>query len=40
MDPYDWINKFYNFYMAAIASIISRHGLAIEVCCGNQPNKT
>ena len=25
--PYDWLTKFYSFYMAAIISNISRHGL-------------
>ena len=29
--PYDWLNKFYNFYMAAVVVIISRHDLKIEV---------
>ena len=27
MDPYDCLNKFYSFCMAAKISIISRHGL-------------
>ena len=31
MDPYDWLNKFYNFYMAAVVIIINRHDLIIEV---------
>ena len=30
--PYDWFNKFYNFYMTAIVSITSRCGLGIEAC--------
>ena len=25
--------------MAAVVGIISRHGLTIETCCKNQPNK-
>ena len=25
--------------MAAIVGIVSRHGITIEVCCRNQPNK-
>ena len=37
--PYDWLNKFYNFYMAAVISIISRRGLRIKVCRRNHPNK-
>ena len=34
--PYDWLNKYYSFCMAAIVSIASRHGLRIEMCCRNQ----
>ena len=26
IDPYDWLNKFYGFFMAAAVGIISRHG--------------
>ena len=38
---YDWLNKLYNFYMAAIIGILgSRRGLTIEACCSNQPNKS
>ena len=29
---YDWLNKFYKFYMAPVVSIFSRHDLRIEVC--------
>ena len=36
---YDSVNKFYRLYMVAIVSILSKHGLTIEVCCCNQPNK-
>ena len=25
-----WLSKFYNFYMAVVVSIVSRHGLTIE----------
>ena len=38
MNPYDWLNKFYSFCMAAIASFVSRHGLSINVRCRDQPN--
>ena len=38
--PYDWLNKFYSLYMAAIVSIISRRGLTIEARHRNQPNKS
>ena len=38
--PYDWLTKFYGFYMAAIVSNISRRGLAIEGYHRNQPNKS
>ena len=31
MNPYDLLNKLYNFYMTAIVSIVSRCGLTI-VC--------
>ena len=37
--PYDWLNKFYSFYVAAVVGIVSRHGLSIDMCCENQPNK-
>ena len=33
--PYDWLNKFYNFYVAAVV-IISN----IEECCRKQTCKT
>ena len=38
--PYDWINKFYSYNMAAIVGIASRSDLRIDVCCRNQPNKS
>ena len=37
--PYDWLNKFYSFYMAAIVDIISRRGLSFDVHYENQCNK-
>ena len=40
MDPYDWLNKFCSFFMAAIVGIISRHGLTIKAHHRNQPNKS
>ena len=40
MTPYDWLNKFYNFYIAAVVSIISIHGFIIEACHRNEPNKS
>ena len=36
---YDWLNKFYSFYMAAVVDIISRHGLRIDARHTNQPYK-
>ena len=36
--PYDWLNKFYNFCMAAIVGINRRCGLRIEECHRYQPN--
>ena len=38
--PYDWLKRFYSFCMAAIISIVSRHGLRNEVLCRNQHNKS
>ena len=37
IDPYDWLTKFYKFYIAAVGSIISR---CCEVCHRNQSNNT
>ena len=34
---YDWLNKFYSLYMAAVVGIVSRPGLSIEVHHRNQP---
>ena len=39
MDPYDWLNKFYRFYVAAVVSIVSRCDLSIDVHHEKQPNK-
>ena len=38
--PYNWLNKLYSFYMAAVFIINSGHGLIIEVHHRNQPYKT
>ena len=38
--PYDWLNKFYSFYKAAVVGIVSRRGLTIKARCRNQPNKS
>ena len=38
--PYDWLNKYYSFYTAAIVGIVSRRGFRIEVRHRNQPNKS
>ena len=38
--PYDWLNKFYSFYMAAVVVIGDGRGLRIEMCHRNQPNKS
>ena len=37
--PYDWLNKFYSFYVAAVVSIISRRGLSTDAHHENQHNK-
>ena len=37
---YNWLNKFYNFYVADIVSIISTCSLTIEACHRNQLNKS
>ena len=38
--PYDRLNNFNRFYMAAVVGMVSRHGLTIEACHKNQPNKS
>ena len=32
---YDWLNKFYNCYMATVAIIVSGCGFGIDMCRGN-----
>ena len=39
MDPYDWLNKFYSFYVTAVVGIVGRHGLSTDAHHENQPNK-
>ena len=36
---YDWLNKLYSFYVAALVGIVSRHGLSIDAWFENQANK-
>ena len=38
--PYNWLNKFYRFYMAAKIGIISKRGLRIIRYYINQPNRS
>ena len=38
--PYDWLNKFYSFYMTAVVVIDDGHGLTVEARRINQPNKS
>ena len=38
--PYDWLNKFYSFYMAAVVVIDDGHGLTVEAHRTNQRNKS
>ena len=33
---YDWLNKFYSFYMEAVVDIVSRSSLCTDVWCTNQ----
>ena len=35
---YDWLNKFYSFYMAAVGDTVSRCSLSIDVHHRNLPN--
>ena len=37
--PYDWLHKSYNFYVAAIVSIVTKHDFDIDARHQNQPNK-
>ena len=38
--PYNWLNKFYSCYMASVAVIVNEHGVSIDMCHENQPNKS
>ena len=38
--PYDWLNKFYSFYMAAVVVINDGRGLTVEARRINQPDKS
>ena len=38
--PYNWLNKFNRFYMAAVVGMVSRHDITIEAHHRNQPNKS
>ena len=40
MTTYDWLNKLYSFYIAAVVSIASDCGLSIDACHSSQPNKS
>ena len=35
IDPYDWLNKFYGFYMAAVVGIVSGRDVSIHTHRGN-----
>ena len=35
IDPYDWLNKFYGFYMAAVVGIDSGRDVSIYMRRGN-----
>ena len=37
MDPYayDWLNKFYSYYIATVVSVVDGNGLGIDTCPGN-----
>ena len=39
-NPYDWLNKFYSFCMAAVVVIDDGRGLTIKAHCINQPMKS
>ena len=36
LSPYDWLNKFYNFYMAAVVRLDGKCGLRTEAHYRNQ----
>ena len=33
--PYDWLDKFYSFYVAIVVNIVNGLGLSIDMCRGN-----
>ena len=35
IDPYDWLNKFYGFYMAAVVDIVSGCDVSMHTHHGN-----
>ena len=35
MDPYNWLNKSYSYYMAIVVIIVNGRGLGIDTLCGN-----
>ena len=35
VSPYDWLNEFYDFYMAAVIGIVSGRVLSIHACHEN-----
>ena len=37
---YDWLNKFYSCYIATVVIIMNGLFLCIDMCHGNQPNKS
>ena len=40
MDPYDWLNKFYSCYMAAVVVIVNGRGLGIDTRRRHKPHKS
>ena len=40
MDPFDWSNKLYGFYMAAEVDIDGARDVSIYMCHGNYPNNS
>ena len=40
IDPYDWLNEFYGFYMAVVVDIASGRDVSIDTHRGNQTNKS
>ena len=36
----DWLNKFYSCYMVTVVGIVDGCGLGIDMCHGNQSNKS